>query len=573
MAGLAFSATLFLLPFLNPYHPLPLPSFYSEWLALTGGCLAIALIPFAASDSLRIPAVTAAPLLLAVVIVIQQAEGLSPYIELSMASAGYLLWCAALMIAGANLGERFTLRQLCIAFTFAALAGSLANALFSAIQLYGIAIGNSIAPDFLVSRLAPGAERIYGNLAQANHFSSYMLIGVNAALYLHHAAKLTRFQTWASIIAIALLSLPSGSRSLVLYWAITLFIWKDFFLGNMRKNLRMAIPIALLALLLGSLLLAFLHTSGPQWFSHMLSRLLIWGDLSGHRLYLARHAARMFLEAPFLGAGFHQFAYHMFEQSVSIPETATRWLDVHSHNIFLQLLAVTGVLGFLAVTLPLARWAADFYRSPPSGEKKWALATLGILGLHSLVEYPLWYAYFLGIAALLLGLHASRFHTVAANALTKTLLALACCFGLLILTLSAIDYRTIETKIYRHAQEPAMAAGKDALLEVYRNKIFSRYIELTQPGWVVNDTSPLAEKLALSSRAIRFAPREEIAYRHAILLAANGDAQASLAALRLALAAYPNGKEAARIRLEILSDQDPVLFKPLLDSIKSGNPP
>jgi len=268
----------------------------------------------------------------------------------------------------------------------------------------------------------------------------------------------------------------------------------------------------------------------------------------------------------------------MFEQAVSMPEAATRLLDVHSHNFFLQLLAVSGGLGFLAVTLPLIRWTLDAYSIPSCHEKKWALATLGILGLHSLVEYPLWFAYFLGIAALLLGMFSSRNWTVVADWKMRALVVAAGGSGIFLLLFYAADYRTIESMVYDPPQTKTMitghdSAGKEALLEVYQRGLFARYVELNQPGWVVKDAAPLADKLLLSRRAISFAPNQEITYRHAILLAANGDTNESLKMLRLALAIYPQGRQATRERVGILARQNPILFKPLLDLIESGGQP
>jgi hypothetical protein len=150
--------------------------------------------------------------------------------------------------------------------------------------------------------------------------------------------------------------------------------------------------------------------------------------------------------------------------------------------------------------------------------------------------------------------------------------------GIFLLLFYAADYRTIESMVYGPPQKQAMiarrdSAGKEALLEVYQRGLFARYVELNQPGWVVKDAAPLAEKLLLSRRAISFAPNEEITYRHAILLAANGDTNDSLSVLRLALAVYPQGRQATRERVEILSRQNPILFNPLLDLIESGDPP
>ena len=576
-AGLIFAAALFLLPYLNPYHPLPLPGFYSEWLAFACGCLCIAFVPFAGRGTLRIPVVSLAPLLLLVVILVQQANGLSPYLELTTASAGYLLWCAGLMAVGATLASSFQIRQVAVVLAFAALIGGIVNALFSALQLHAIITG-SMAPNFLVSSLPDGATRVYGNLAQPNHFSAYMLIGVNSALYLHLAGKLTRRQTLSIIIPMALFTLPSGSRSLILYFSLTGIIWKDFFLESIRQHSRWILSLGLLAAIISVPLLMFRHEISFQSFAVILSRFMHWDDISGDRMLLAEHAMRMFLDAPIMGVGFHLFALHMFEQAASMPEAATRLLDVHSHNFFLQLLAVSGVSGFLAVTLPLLRWTLDVYRIPSCHEKKWALATLGILGLHSLVEYPLWFAYFLGIAALLLGMLSPRNWTVAADWKMRAIAMAAGGSGIFLLLFYAADYRTIESMVYGPPQTQTMiagrdSAGKEALLEVYQRGLFARYVELNQPGWVVKDAAPLADKLLLSRRAISFAPNEEITYRHAILLAANGDTNDSLSVLRLALAVYPQGRQATRERVEILSRQNPILFKPLLDLIESGDPP
>lgn len=58
--------------------------------------------------------------------------------------------------------------------------------------------------------------------------------------------------------------------------------------------------------------------------------------------------------------------------------------------------------------MPLAIWARQVLRTEHSAAQWWMLATAGVLAIHSMPEYPLWYGHFLGIPALLLGVSTTR---------------------------------------------------------------------------------------------------------------------------------------------------------------------
>src|SRR5690606_32076970 len=75
----------------------------------------------------------------------------------------------------------------------------------------------------------------------------------------------------------------------------------------------------------------------------------------------------------------------------------------HAHNIFIHLLAETGIAGALLLLAGVWAWLRGFQWRNITPEGWWLLALLAIIGIHSLLEYPLWYAYFLGPVALLLG--------------------------------------------------------------------------------------------------------------------------------------------------------------------------
>src|SRR5260221_8675569 len=54
-----------------------------------------------------------------------------------------------------------------------------------------------------------------------------------------------------------------------------------------------------------------------------------------------------------------------------------------------------------------------------SSERCWAIGVLAIMGLHSMVEFPLWHADFLGAFALLFGLASPAFAAVEASRLRR----------------------------------------------------------------------------------------------------------------------------------------------------------
>ena len=78
-------------------------------------------------------------------------------------------------------------------------------------------------------------------------------------------------------------------------------------------------------------------------------------------------------------------------------------LFTHSHNSFLNLLAEMGIVGTALVLLGMA-WAIRgcFQRAnAPAGVLILALISVSLV--HSTLEYPLWYVYFLSIFALFIG--------------------------------------------------------------------------------------------------------------------------------------------------------------------------
>jgi hypothetical protein len=289
----------------------------------------------------------------------------------------------------------------------------------------------------------------------------------------------------------------------------------------------------------------------------------------GPRLEKWGEAWQMFLAAPVLGAGFGQFAWHHFLYQAAGGASLAAGSFNHSHNIVLQLLAETGIAGALIIVGAVLAWLAGLRRVRFDLEWWWLLALLGVIGIHSLLEYPLWYAYFLGPAALLLGLGAQRSLAVRFPGAARAAVALALIVGCINLIAVIPAYRSFERLVFnagpRTPQPSSDEAFAQALMTVHSEPLLRPYVELAIAFGVSVDRERLRDKLELVTRVMHFAPLEGIVPRQALLLALAGDAAAAREQLERSLRAYPSERAAVVAELEDLARRYPAEMMPLLE--------
>ena len=138
------------------------------------------------------------------------------------------------------------------------------------------------------------------------------------------------------------------------------------------------------------------------------------GMSSPIRMRFWNEAWMMFRSAPILGIGFKQFAWNNFLLAGQIPDAASdEGIIDHAHNLIFQVAAEFGVSGLIVLLGGLGWWGWSLRRAQIDPPLWWMAVVLGVLGLHSMLEYPLWYAYFLGLAAVAMG--AAEREAPAAN--------------------------------------------------------------------------------------------------------------------------------------------------------------
>ena len=568
-AALAIIGLAWTLPFLQPFHRFPLPGFYSEWIAFALGLAgALALLRRESPDEIAVPAIALAPLALAIVLAAQVAFGRAIYDEQALTAGLYLSWAALLIVLGRHLRRELGMEALAGTLAWWLLAGGVLSALAGLLQHFP-GLG---APGWLVfPKVRP---EIYGNLGQANHYAAYLSIALAGALYLYGRGRLAG--GWMALAA-ALLLPPlalSGSRSAWLYLAMLVLLAFLACRSDRRagpRRLRMAAVCLLPAFLAAHWLASLSFAAPPASAAPAVTsgeRLFQLATGMEVRLQLWKTAWLMFLDAPVLGAGIGQFAWSHFLRAAG-DISMDPHLYMHAHNLVLHLMAETGVGGALIVTVALLGWAVALRHATLDMEWLWLLAVLSIIGIHSLLEFPLWYAYFLGMAALLLGAGARRAIVARSPELVRAIVAASILAGGVHLVAVLSAYREFERLVFlpeAHASRPQDdKAFAGAIAGLYREPLLIPYLDLAVAYGLEVNEDKLPEKLALAGRAAHFAPVADVAYRYALLLAMAGERDKALAQLERALRVYPATGSRILPQLNELARRHPGRFLPLLD--------
>jgi O-antigen ligase len=379
------------LPSLLAYNVSPSATLWNQCLALAcWGWLVIAVAP--TTSGLRGPRVLQAALaLLTVAALASAALGSLPW-SLALSAAGSLA-CAMVMVhAGAAVAVREDRSEV-----FAWIAGGLVlsgllNTVIAVLQVFlpGWTDGSLIATSGL-----PG--RAVGNLRQPNHLSSLLLWGMIGAVALTEMRRVPWRIGAALFLAMLFGDLLSGSRTgpagmvfILLPWALI-----DRSLSRQMRILLIATPVIYVV---GFEALKFWADSTHQVFGAAMHVGGDGADVSNSRFRIWANTLALIRANPWTGVGFGEFN---FAWSLSdFPGRPVAFFD-HTHNLILNLAVELGlplaalVLALFVIALLQAWRRAARLDGDAAVAARSALVLVLMIGLHSQLEYPLWYNYFL----------------------------------------------------------------------------------------------------------------------------------------------------------------------------------
>ena len=253
-ASLIFLALGWVLPFLQWHHKLPIPSFFSEWLAFGLGLLAA--LPLL-SRRYWVPMYMPKSLLFLLgflgILVVQVVLQRVAYPQQAFVAAMYILWGALMLWLGNQLGREVGLARMAEILAWALLIGAGISAALGVIQHFGW----QTPLNAIINKKS--SDAVMANLGQPNHLANYLALGLASLLYLRMSDKLhlvTALGVGALLLGVLALT---GSRSSWLYlgaFALMAWVWR-------RRS--PAIPAGLLVATLAMLLVFGLM----QWFAHL----------------------------------------------------------------------------------------------------------------------------------------------------------------------------------------------------------------------------------------------------------------------------------------------------------------
>jgi O-antigen ligase len=486
----------------------------------------------------------------------------------------YLLWAAGLMLLGRQLRTIFGMGKTCDALACYILIGAVISAL--------IALAQQMHPQGFLSGLVAAkiTPQASAHLGQPNHLTDYLALGLGSLGYLLLRFNLKAGLTGPLALLLMLAMTLTGSRSAWLYLLILamLGLWslRRLQAEGAKANTAKVFFIGLIpafALLQAVVHMSWLASSAPMITA--MDRMEHAGGNFSDRLNVWHAAWIMFKDAPWFGLGWGEFDWGYFERASLLGVSAIGQRVNHAHNLVLQLLAETGVVGLLLIITGVAAWLLRVLRA---GRRRdhyspyfLLFAVLGVIGIHAMLEYPLWYAYFLGIAALLMGL-ADPQDFPAGSSLRRAIVLIAG-VGLLLATSLAWDYSKIEHWLVSARRFQVVDADlprfRKDMLSVRRNPLLAPYVDVTLALSAEPSLDHLQDKLALTISAMHFEPVVDLVFAQAILLSLAGQQQEAYRQLDLALAAYPASAGKWVKELSILSVRDPGTYRPLLQYVQS----
>lgn len=555
-ASLLLAGAMCVIPFLQPRHFSPIRTFYDEWLAFAFGLAAIGLASIGRRfDAPRVPALSLWLALFALILFFRGFGSFAAYPQLPFLWASYVLFAALMVVLGFDLVTYFGREQVCDVIAAFLLVGALANAIAGILQVTGI----PQPIDDFISYLS--GKRAIGNVGQANLYANYLALGEASLAYLWVRGKIR-----GSLALVAgLLLLPAAalaaSRSYLVYLGYFLFLgW--IALRRYEGNLGRRICIATIVLAIAGSQLQWAAPEMLKGFGFLIERASPseWTAgveaSTGLRLLVWQLAWELFTAAPWLGVGPGEFPGAGFAHGLPI-ELSADLVWTSPHNLLLQLLSEVGLVGTLPVVTGIFLWAIDANNEVQLGKSPsmwWIAACVGVEIIHASLEFPLWYAHFLAIAALLMGIGASgRF--IAHGMLVRPALVACSMAGIFGLVSTVYDYVRFDLAIAgsagRSLATQTRAIADRAMLSELRGGLLTPRIELMLFLSLPLDSSNVVEKISMGERVLRIWPSSEVISRQAIFLAIAGRHDAAVALLSRGMkSSHSQRKKIAMILIE-----------------------
>lgn len=348
-----------------------------------------------------------------------------------------------------------------------------------------------------------GLGEAFGNLRQRNQYSTLCAIGLAVLGTMATSRHWVRARPFTAVAA-ALLGAAmamSGSRTGLLELAFLLILaWR------WRGARVWTLAIALVAYAIAA------HYF-PRWADvdvSVFARLHDTSDMCASRLSLWGNVLQLIAQKPFLGWGWGELDFaHFMTLYANPPFTGLRFCAVldNAHNLPLQLAVELGIPIALAACYGLFVWIR--HKRPwqeLDSNRRIAWSILGVIGIHSLLEYPLWYGPFqIAVLMSLWMLRTPKPVTDTPNRLHVVLVAFSGIAMAAIVGFTSWSYWRV-SQLYIEPEARATAYRTNTLEKMKDTLLFQNQVRFAQLAITPLDTENAQEMFALSQAVLHFSP-------------------------------------------------------------------
>ena len=404
----ALGLLLFTLSWLGYDHYRPWINFHSEWLAFLGLLAFLFSLLLHPSRPLVLPRASGWIALAIGLPWLQYAFGINFFAGDALLSSLYLSGLLAAVFVGysfaLNDGAQFSYR----------LTGLMHSLWIAAMASAAIGLAQWLNVDgplgMYVVQSDPG-DRAMGNLGQANQLATLLLMGMAAYAYVYERGVMGRFTFVLGIgfLTGVLILAQSRAGMLSVFVVAAFLIWK-----------KRTVQSRLSAKAVGGWALCFLV---GVWLLPSLSEALLLSDVRSirdassisQRLRMWQQVAYAVAQSHWVGYGWNQTPVAHAAGAIAFPGSIPY---NYAHNFVMDMLAWNGLPLGLLLCGAIAWWFVTRIRTSVRLDGVHAMACLLPLAVHSMLEYPFAYAYFLVAAGFMVGVvEATRVpaRTIALN--------------------------------------------------------------------------------------------------------------------------------------------------------------
>jgi len=539
LIALASLALMFCLPFMVSYHKWPELDYYANVVALIAGLVSLTALIQTSNKSIAIPHLTLLPITLMVILMIQWQAGVGFYWQKTAIAALYLFWGALLMVATATLKQIYSAKKIITCLSYALLIGSIFNVLVVFMQLMNW--------DQFFWTLEQSGTSYVGNLAQRNLLTDYLCLGLTSLLYLNASKHVSNQATVIFILLILTALSLAGSR---MSWLFIILITALFYCYGKKNNhsqwqpsskLILTVPIAfaVIQLIAPELLSIFNLNTMPS----PVERVAKMAGQKSFRFEFIQQSIAVIRAHPFLGIGWGQYPWYDLLLADTFSEH--RGFTTHTHNLYVQFLVECGLFAFAAVLIASLYWVINRLKNTATLEQWWLLLIAGIIFTHSMLEYPLWYAHFLGVFAVVLALGDRHISYSIKKPLVPSLAFIIILFtSLTLITITNVQYKQIEywvsyypkmSKQERYAMLKTMSGMQaKTLMAQPLHMVLTRAYSI-----LPRKQAPLKFKIAKYEAMMHYVQDKQDIYRYVLLLAADGQTEKAVKFLTRAYSRQP----------------------------------